>query len=406
MMRQLRFIFIALTTFLFVTSTAFLRRTVSILLCGVLSFNSASCYNFLDKYGKVDAVTPLSSTFALSNPSSSYAYIVRKQELTTPEGCKVVLNTKNIDGKPFPDYFQFIAEDKKTCGNSFTSRVNPNANGVTVSVNTDEGPVIYTIQSVPSEQGSPNQGVKITTNYPDGKTEIYTGESPDNGERYRINYENNSGKNETYTFDVPNDLKPSFANNEQTKPTEKPESEFCRFANEYCHSFEDVSKAFTKFEIAFLSFGILKGLPSRLKSLLPYLNPLDKGLSLLQLPCFLIVGGFPELPYKEIFKKLGVEFGNTVNQPYNEVVGLLYKDRTQEELDKVIDDIRKGTWAEAPCKRLAQAHSTNDPHLVTFDGLKYDLQTVGEFTLIKSNNSDFEVQARQTPSGLARLKAY
>jgi hypothetical protein len=43
------------------------------------------------------------------------------------------------------------------------------------------------------------------------------------------------------------------------------------------------------------------------------------------------------------------------------------------------------------------AHSANDPHLVTFDGLKYDLQTLGEFTLIKSNNSVFEVQARQTP---------
>lgn len=47
------------------------------------------------------------------------------------------------------------------------------------------------------------------------------------------------------------------------------------------------------------------------------------------------------------------------------------------------------------CK--ATARSGGDPHLVTFDGLKYDLQTVGEFTLIKSNHSAFEVQARQTP---------
>jgi hypothetical protein len=48
-------------------------------------------------------------------------------------------------------------------------------------------------------------------------------------------------------------------------------------------------------------------------------------------------------------------------------------------------------------KEQKQASSTNDPHLTTFDGLKYDLQTVGEFTLIKSNNSAFEVQARQSP---------
>ena len=56
---------------------------------------------------------------------------------------------------------------------------------------------------------------------------------------------------------------------------------------------------------------------------------------------------------------------------------------------------------DAPCNNpdnncKATAHSTNDPHLTTFDGLKYDLQTVGEVILIKSNESAFEVQARQT----------
>jgi hypothetical protein len=79
-MRSLRFIFIALITFLFVTNVVFLRRTLSVLLCGVISFNSASCYSFLDKYEKADAAAPLSRTFALSNSSSSDADVVPRQK--------------------------------------------------------------------------------------------------------------------------------------------------------------------------------------------------------------------------------------------------------------------------------------------------------------------------------------
>ena len=43
------------------------------------------------------------------------------------------------------------------------------------------------------------------------------------------------------------------------------------------------------------------------------------------------------------------------------------------------------------------ANIWGDPHMITFDGLKYDLQTLGEFTLVKSNRSDFEVQSRHIP---------
>ncbi|HEY9692384.1 MAG TPA: Calx-beta domain-containing protein [Oculatellaceae cyanobacterium] len=41
----------------------------------------------------------------------------------------------------------------------------------------------------------------------------------------------------------------------------------------------------------------------------------------------------------------------------------------------------------------------NDPHLQTLDGLGYDFQTVGEFTLVKSTTDDFEIQTRQQPWG-------
>jgi von Willebrand factor type D domain len=41
--------------------------------------------------------------------------------------------------------------------------------------------------------------------------------------------------------------------------------------------------------------------------------------------------------------------------------------------------------------------SFGDTHLITFDGLLYDLQVVGEYTLVRSTKDDFVVQVRQVP---------
>ena len=40
-----------------------------------------------------------------------------------------------------------------------------------------------------------------------------------------------------------------------------------------------------------------------------------------------------------------------------------------------------------------------DPHLVTYDGVKYDFQAKGEFVLSRGSVGDFEVQTRQQPRG-------
>jgi von Willebrand factor type D domain len=69
--------------------------------------------------------------------------------------------------------------------------------------------------------------------------------------------------------------------------------------------------------------------------------------------------------------------------------------------DSVKPPVKKKCTAEnskndEKCK-LKSGRSGGDPHLVTFDGSQYGFQTVGEFTLVKSNDDSFEVQVRQSP---------
>jgi len=51
------------------------------------------------------------------------------------------------------------------------------------------------------------------------------------------------------------------------------------------------------------------------------------------------------------------------------------------------------------------AGSNGDPHLTTVDGQLYDFQAAGEFTLLRSADGTFEVQARQEPYQDSRLVA-
>jgi von Willebrand factor type D domain len=57
-----------------------------------------------------------------------------------------------------------------------------------------------------------------------------------------------------------------------------------------------------------------------------------------------------------------------------------------------------GSGQQGPASATS-ASTTGDTHADTFDDLRYDLQLVGEFVLVRSTEGDLEVQARQVPVG-------
>ena len=68
----------------------------------------------------------------------------------------------------------------------------------------------------------------------------------------------------------------------------------------------------------------------------------------------------------------------------------------QQALETAATACEPGSAPPAP---TPPDHATTwgDPHLVTFDGVHYDFQQVGEFILAKSTVDDFQIQVRQRP---------
>lgn len=61
-----------------------------------------------------------------------------------------------------------------------------------------------------------------------------------------------------------------------------------------------------------------------------------------------------------------------------------------------IEEFCKKKKPQAPTgSRTGRGRSNGDPHLTTLDGLYYDFQAAGEFTLVRSDSGDLEIQARQ-----------
>jgi len=74
----------------------------------------------------------------------------------------------------------------------------------------------------------------------------------------------------------------------------------------------------------------------------------------------------------------------------------------EEQTPVQIDRPRLTDKRNTACRSRNCAQSWGDPHIITWDGLAYDFQSVGEFVLTTSNDGRFDVQVRQTPFGRSR----
>ena len=134
-MRRLQFIFIAFLTSLLVINTTFLRKTIAVLLCGVLSFNSASCYGFLNQGEIVNATTPPAKQIDLTGTWT----IKRPWTRVNSEGC-TAQNPPGVSGD-YTGEFKVIQEGKQ-----FQFAPEMAGNGVTLKGSVDERKInfVYT----------------------------------------------------------------------------------------------------------------------------------------------------------------------------------------------------------------------------------------------------------------------
>jgi von Willebrand factor type D domain/Heterokaryon incompatibility protein Het-C len=108
--------------------------------------------------------------------------------------------------------------------------------------------------------------------------------------------------------------------------------------------------------------------------------------------------GFNHDSPKDKLYPIAKELAIKASKDYIElIIDSLIKNDEKNGIEQVKALMGISTEKIPPTTSLKTGSSHNDPHLTTVDGLRYDLQTVGEYILIKSNNGNFEVQNRQEP---------
>ena len=76
------------------------------------------------------------------------------------------------------------------------------------------------------------------------------------------------------------------------------------------------------------------------------------------------------------------------------VVGDQLTDISEEVADSITDIVNDASNELFPDKPDNQARSKGEPHLTTFDGVGYDFQGAGDFTLVESADDSLDVHVR------------
>jgi len=338
-MRYLRFIFIVLITSLFFINTVFLRRTFAVLLCGVLSFNSASCYSFLDSYGKVDAAAVSSkeqeqeqSIQLAVNPGSN----ISSDDILKAAKEAAQANIANCSGS--------VRATADTLGIDFANnQANEQIDWLKAQVQAGKWERV-------------ENGAKAADLAAQGRFVVVGLKAKDHGHIAVV-------------------VKGSLA-----------QGRYPHIVGGALHTGKKITRNINGMEV-------LTGAMTDDKGQLLYVHKKkNKDGNIITVRNTDKTGGeVAYTPYSE--------GGLTVNYGWNKESSKLveyYTPKTEKDmcLPLATKDLDKTLNKEC---ELKPARSTGDPHLFTFDGLKYDLQTSGEFILIKSDDGTFEVQARQVP---------
>lgn len=388
-MRRIKFWAIAIISFFSITAISVFHRAIAIFLCAVLGFNSNVCYW---GYGdRVNAAIP---------PESSHtaAIVAQGTDIFRNDGGNSQQQQTDIFNNPTPQPSIDIFH-------------HPNA------PNSPRLPVQHlpTNRDIINSSSNSSRQYSFITIEPGKKYKI-NGISPDTGSEYTVYILVENSRffvrsielkfiiNSGFTDDIYNIEMNSLGT--QIDITGKAgRLKLEKLTNKWLVQFTDIGGVSRTWELLVLPEQLNKSLmiieQAHVKNTLQECKePGDEIVSRI-VPDML--KGITDLA--EIFKKLYVFF--VKSDPQIDVVN---KKKLIDEITKQTDMITQtnDTLAEMiECKPKPTqpqqvetigrtGSSWGDPHLVTFDGFKYDHHTVGEFILTKSTDGAFELQVRET----------
>lgn len=352
----------------------------------------------------------------------------RRAELTTVQGCKFVINTGIPGNSIAPTSIEYTSENEQSCGQSFVTQVS------------EKGRRVEVIQKA---------GDRLIINYI-------------SADLVRVSYTDKSRKTTTEDIQIPREVlqslvQPShsnlfsnnlFSNNieiAQNKDLIDTSKLTCEELRDYCETVKIMSTLIGFLQVASLPLTLV-GIGVAFEGAL---GVAGLGVSFLQLPCFIALGGDPPIPWNtsiraaDSLRRFGSRLStvNRVASSRSSSLGELGRAVYDESLSSAgrLEDINgfyrniipdqqineqgrteEVTWTDklrkqlnipTPCKEkpkedpqptpirpsgpLKQGRSYGDPHIATFDGYGYSFQTIGEFILVQSKDGAFQVQTRQ-----------